>query len=73
MARIIGGILHRIDWDRGQAVIGGDTFELLSGLPVSPDLVAGTGVLALIAERDGARRIVCLRPNTAPRFISAAS
>ena len=54
-------------------MIGGDTFELLSGLPVSPDLVAGTGVLALIAERDGARRIVYLRPNTAPRFISAAS
>jgi hypothetical protein len=73
MARIIGGTLHRIDWDRGQAVIGGETFELISGIPVSPDLMPGTGVLALIAERDGARRVVYLRPSTAPRFVSAAS
>jgi hypothetical protein len=73
MARIIGGILHRIDWDRGQAVIGGETFELLSGLPVSRDLLPGAGVLALLAERDGARRVVCMRPNAAPRFIAAAS
>ena len=73
MTRIIAGMLHRIDWNRGEAVIGTETFGLIPGLPMSPDLAPGTGVVALLTERDGARRVLRLRANSAPRFIATAT
>ena len=40
MARIVEGLLQHVDQERGQVVIGGETFELLQGgfpgRPISP-------------------------------------
>jgi hypothetical protein len=71
MARIIAGVLRGIDHERGRITIGQETFDLLQGTPCAPDLSPGMGVTALVAEREGAPRIVQLRANTVPRFTAA--
>jgi hypothetical protein len=71
MARIIAGVLRGIDRDRGQVVIGQETFDLLQGAPSAPELAPGMGVTALVSDRDGTPRIVQLRANTAPRYTAA--
>ncbi len=72
MARIIAGVLRRIDRERGQVTIGQETFELLQGTPFAPELVPGMGITALVAEREGTARVVQVRANTAPRFTALA-
>ncbi len=68
MTRIIGGIVQHIDRERGEVTIGAETFPLLSGMTIGPEVGAGTPVTALVRERDGERQVVKLTSNTAPRF-----
>ncbi len=70
MARIIEGLLRRLDLERGQADISGQTFALLLGLPPAVDVVPGMGVTALVLERDGIPRLIHLQP--ARRSLGAA-
>jgi hypothetical protein len=70
---LVGGVLQGIDWNRRRAIIGGEPFELLPALPVVSGLGPGTGVLAFVAERDGRRQVVHLRPSAAPRFFASVS
>ena len=58
MARIVEGLLQHVDQERGQVVIGGETFELLQGLPWSANLAPGAAVTALVADRDGRQRLI---------------
>jgi len=58
MARIVEGLLQHVDQERGQVVIGGETFELLQGLPWSANLAPGAAVTALVADRDGRHRLI---------------
>jgi hypothetical protein len=69
---LVGGILQGVDWDRRWAIIGGQPFELLPGLPVVSGLGPGTGVVAFVAERDGRRQVVHLRPTAVPHFVASA-
>ncbi len=62
MARIIEGLLRRLDLERGQVDINGQTFALLLGLPSAVDVVPGMGVTALVQERDGIPRVIHLQP-----------
>ncbi len=62
MARIIEGLLRRLDPERGQVDISGQTFELLQGLPFAGDVTPGMGVTALVLERDGIPRLIHLQP-----------
>ncbi len=61
MAQIVEGLLRHVDRERGQVVIGHETFEMLQGLPWSADLAPGTGVTALVADRGGLRRLIHLQ------------
>ena len=63
MAVIIEGLLRHVDEERGQVVIGSETFEILQGLPWPADLAPGTGVTALVADRGGPRRLIHMQPT----------
>jgi hypothetical protein len=73
MTRIIGGIVQRIDRERGEVAIGGETLSLLAGIPIDATVEAGTSVTALVRDRDGRQDVIRIVPNTAPRFQARVS
>jgi hypothetical protein len=73
VARILAGLLRKIDRDRAEVTIGPDTLAVLPGVSVPRDLKEGAVVTAVLVEQNGTLLIAGLRPSTAPTLIVRAS
>jgi hypothetical protein len=60
MARVLAGVVRRIDGEHGRVRIGSEEFQFLEGLAVPGDVGPGASVRALVIDRDGGRAIIHL-------------
>jgi hypothetical protein len=61
VVRIIEGLLQRLDPDRGQVGISGQTLAMRLDIPSGADVMPGTWVAAFMVERDGILRVIHLQ------------
>ena len=73
MARVVAGVVRRMDGESRRVVIGAEEFALLDGLSVAADVEPGTSVTALVIQRGDSREIIHIHATAGARVLASAS
>ncbi len=73
MARVVAGVVRRLDGEARRVVIGVEEFALLEGIPVGADVEPGISVTALVIQRSASREIIHIHATAGARVLVPAS